>query len=64
MQHAHNVPWFVVFLLFSSYHRVPEAVAQASLPSPEMSGYKVIMEVSVLVVIVLCIGTTAALTAN
>ena len=47
-----------------SYHRVPDAVAQQAAPLPEMSGYKIIMEVSVLVVIVLCIGTTAALTAN
>lgn len=32
--------------------------------TPEMTGYRVILEVAVLVVMVLSVGTTAALTAN
>jgi hypothetical protein len=51
-------------------HRALECVpasSAASMPTliaEPMSGAKVLMEVGVLVVIVLCIGTTAALTAN
>lgn len=56
--------FFVAAALCScSFHRVPETPA-TSAPLPEMSGYKVIFEVAVLVVMVLSVGTTAALTAN
>ena len=50
-------------VLLCSCHRIPDAIHPAVI-APEMSGYKVIMEVVVLVVMVLSIGTTAALTAN
>jgi len=35
-----------------------------SLPEPQMSGYRVIVEVAVLTAMVLSVGVTAALSAN
>jgi hypothetical protein len=52
-----------VCVLCISHHRPVENLIP-SAPEPQMSGYRVIVEVAVLVVMVLSVGLTAALSAN